>query len=107
MCLTNSQCSNGKKCILHQCVHETKYCDVSGKCPDGYKNFWGKCLTVPNQCNRDPDCPPNTLCNPADGVCYMIPCWRDDQCQVTVKMSSKKLPNCFRPTTKGHGLCYK
>ena len=104
-------CPKEMECILHQCEIKAKYCDASGKCPEGYKNYWGVCWKFPlSGCKGHSDCPSSiTACNKKDKNCYVVSCWTDTDCKATLNpvLSPIPMPKCFRPNSIGSGYCYK
>ena len=107
--MEDDHCASDKKCILNKCETPSNYCDESGKCPDGRKNYWGKCIKTPYNCTKHSECPKMMGCNTRDGICYMISCWNKKQCKRTfnVEASPRRLPDCYRPNSIGLGFCYK
>ena len=109
-CIIQANCPKGMGCIQYRCTPKARWCDIYGRCPDGYKNYWGQCLKVSdNGCKSHSDCPSNSGCNTRDGICYMTPCLTLNECKLTLNPlnSPKPYPNCYRPILVGLGFCYK
>ena len=130
--MDNYDCTDDRKCVLRKCEYKSQYCDSSGKCPSGYKNYWGICLKEPtNRCKDHKDCPKYSGCNEDSGKCLLAACWNEGHCTPSqgstkkIRKSKKKnkkateilksgfrlslrtLNKCFRPNDIGLGFCYK
>ena len=98
-CSSSNDCPEKMICVLHKCQYEKKICDSNGRCPEGYRNYWGTCIPeLPRGCEGpSTGCPLYTACDEIDKNCYVVPCWKDKDCP-----SSK----CLRTSSTGCGHCY-